>query len=158
MLQDFSLCDIIFRMKVCLAKYSGLRICVAVSGGKDSMALLHYIYSHGGDFGIKLSALNCEHGIRGESSSRDSAFVSAWCKERGIPLLSFSENCPSLAKKRGISVETAAREWRHNCYFAATSEGFSEGWEGADAGVSSSPRRSQQRWCIVFRSAHQQWC
>ncbi len=139
-------------MKVCLAKYSGLRICVAVSGGKDSMALLHYIYSRGGDFGIKLSALNCEHGIRGESSSRDSAFVSAWCKERGIPLLSFSENCPSLAKKRGISVETAAREWRHNCYFAATSEGFSDGWEGADA-VATAHHMNDNAETVLFNLA-----
>ena len=58
-----------------LAKYAGLKICVAVSGGRDSMALLHYLNIHAREYGITLSALNCDHRIRGEASKRDSEFV-----------------------------------------------------------------------------------
>ena len=51
-------------MNVKLLPYANKRICVAVSGGKDSMALLHYIKKHGADYNITLCALNCDHGIR----------------------------------------------------------------------------------------------
>lgn len=106
-------------MKPELEKYRNMSVCVAVSGGKDSMALLHYLYIHGSEYGITLSALNCDHGIRGETSKADSAFVVKWCREHDIPVLSFAENCTELAKRRGLSVETAAREWRHLCYLKA---------------------------------------
>lgn len=111
-------------MKPELEKYRNMSICVAVSGGKDSMALLHYLYHHGSEYGITLSALNCDHGIRGERSTADSAFVREWCEERGIPLMFFCENCVELAKLRGVSVELAAREWRQWCYFKAAEKGY----------------------------------
>ena len=76
-------------MNVDLKPYTDKKICVAVSGGKDSMALLHYLKVHGGEFNIRVCALNCDHGIRGEASARDSAFVAAYCggnadKKRGL--------------------------------------------------------------------------
>lgn len=105
------------RMKVNLLPYKNMRICVAVSGGKDSMALLHYINAHAKEFGITLSALNCDHGIRGEASERDSAFVAAYCGGNGIKLYSFK------AEKGGFTNENAARIWRWNCFNAVLSEG-----------------------------------
>lgn len=104
-------------MKVNLAPYAGKKICVAVSGGKDSMALLHYIKQHGGEYGITLSALNCDHGIRGEASERDSAFVAAYCGGNYIKLYSFK------ADKGGFKNENAARLWRWNCYNSVLSDG-----------------------------------
>lgn len=102
-----------------LAKYAKTSICVAVSGGRDSMALLHYLHKNAEKFGITLSALNCEHGIRGEQSKRDSKFVKDICDEWGVPLMSFACDCISLAAERGKSVETVAREWRKECYLKA---------------------------------------
>ena len=58
-----------------LSVYANRRICVAVSGGRDSMALLNLIYTHMREYGITLTALNCDHKIRGASSESDSAFV-----------------------------------------------------------------------------------
>lgn len=97
-------------MKVNLEKYAGKRICVAVSGGKDSMALLHYLAANAGKYDIALSALNCEHGIRGEESERDSAFVVAYCAGNGIFLRFFK------AESGAFSDENAARKWRLDCY------------------------------------------
>lgn len=97
-------------MKVNLAPYAGKKICVAVSGGRDSMALLHYIKVHGGEFGITLSALNCDHGIRGEASERDSAFVAAYCGSNGIELHFFKAEAGSFKS------ENDARLWRLCCY------------------------------------------
>ena len=104
-------------MKVNLQPYSNKKICVAVSGGKDSMALLHYFKMHGGGFGITLSALNCDHGIRGDASRRDSAFVEAYCGGNGIPLYKFK------AEEGSLNGENSARIWRWNCYNAVLSQG-----------------------------------
>lgn len=97
-------------MNVELEKYANRKICVAVSGGKDSMALLHYLLSHGAEYGISVCALNCDHGIRGEASERDSAFVKAYCGGNGIYLYCFS------AKKGDLKDENGARKWRLECY------------------------------------------
>jgi tRNA(Ile)-lysidine synthase len=98
-------------MKIGLAAYMGKKICIAVSGGRDSMALLHYLCGHSTEFGIALSALNCDHGMRAESSS-DSAFVKEWCRKNGVPLLCYRSEVK-------LKTETEAREWRRSCYFKA---------------------------------------
>lgn len=99
-----------------LSVYANSHICVAVSGGKDSMALINFIYTHMRKFGITLSALNCDHKIR-ETSARDSALVVNWCRERNIPLMRFAWNFD------GIKSERAAREWRRKCYKVALDNG-----------------------------------
>ena len=104
-------------MKVNLAPYAGKKVCVAVSGGKDSMALLHYIEMHGKEFGITLSALNCDHGIRGEASERDSAFVAAYCGGNCIKLHLFK------AENGQFKSENDARTWRQACYNSVLADG-----------------------------------
>lgn len=91
-------------------------VCVALSGGGDSMALLHWLCGAASANGIKLSAVNVEHGIRGESSRADSAFVKSVCDRMRVPLFSYSADVPSLAKEWGLGVEDAARRVRY-CIF-----------------------------------------
>lgn len=99
-------------MNINLEQYSGKKICVAVSGGRDSMALLHFMHENAGRFGIELTALNCDHRMRGETSARDSAFVADYCKRAGIPLSLY------VADKK-FSGEEEARRWRvFGCYAA----------------------------------------
>lgn len=102
-----------------ISRYSGMRIVVAVSGGRDSMALLHFLRARAREYGLTLFAVNCDHGIRGETSERDSAFVKRKCEEWNVPLFAYKENCTALANLRKVSVETAARDWRQFCYFKA---------------------------------------
>lgn len=96
-------------MNVNLPKYANLKICVAVSGGRDSMALLHYLNAHAAEYNITLTALNCDHRMRGETSARDSAFVADYCEKAGIPLSRYVADTP-------CSSEGTARMWRLNCY------------------------------------------
>lgn len=77
------------------------------------MALLHYLSRYAKDYGITLSALNCDHKMRGESSARDSAFVKEWCAANGVPLICFEWDDALL------KTETRAREWRIGCYKTA---------------------------------------
>ncbi|MBR2442389.1 MAG: tRNA lysidine(34) synthetase TilS [Clostridia bacterium] len=101
-----------------LQRYKGKRICVAVSGGVDSVCLLHYLKSVKETYGFSLSAVHCEHGIRGEESLADMRFVQNLCKEWGIELVLFQEDCPARAKNDKVSLETAARAFRYACFSA----------------------------------------
>lgn len=105
-----------------LAKFSYKRICVAVSGGMDSMTLLHYVKMQAESKAIVLTAVHCEHGIRGEDSRGDRAFVEKICREWQIPLFCFSEDCIKKAKNEKCSLETAARNFRQDCFLRLLSE------------------------------------
>ena len=80
------------------------------------MALLHFLNTHAREYGITLSALNCDHNIRGEASAKDSDFVKEWCKVNKIPLLFFKRTSSDKS-------EEGARRWRLSCYFKAIEGG-----------------------------------
>ena len=63
--------------------YAGKRVCVALSGGRDSVALLHFFFENAVRYNIVLSALTCEHGLRGKASRADLAFFVPTL--RGLP-------------------------------------------------------------------------
>ena len=108
-----------------MKKFDGLfgkRVCVAISGGVDSTALLHYLKEKEKEVGFFLSAVHCEHGIRGKESLSDQAFVQELCKEWDVPLFVFSEDCPKRAKREKISLETTAREFRLESFLSLVKE------------------------------------
>lgn len=72
---------------------------------------------------IRLCVVNVEHGIRGEASLRDTAFVQNYCREREIPLYCFSADCPKKAQTEHISLETAARNFRYEVFERLLKEG-----------------------------------
>ena len=98
-------------------------VAVAVSGGQDSMALLHILRREKEKFHFNVIAINVEHGIRGKASVSDSEFVALYCKNNGVPLLSFKVDALSYAKKNKLSVETAARILRYGCFLDAIKTG-----------------------------------
>ena len=106
------MCRLCYTENMNMREFSGKRICVAVSGGADSMALLHFMKTRAREDGFFLSAVNCEHGIRGKESLDDSRFVEEICREWEIPLFSFSADCPAEAERDKVSLETAARNFR----------------------------------------------
>lgn len=102
------------------SEFQGKKVGVAVSGGRDSMALLHLLLSHRD--GFSLFAIHCEHGIRGTASISDMEFVKDYCDRSGVPLFLFSEDCPFRAKNSRVSLETAAREFRYEAFGSLLSE------------------------------------
>lgn len=88
------------------------KIALALSGGRDSVALAHAFSEEGVDF----FAVHVEHGIRGENSLRDRRFVEEFCKDRAIRLEVFSVDALSYADETGLTVEQAARELRYSVF------------------------------------------
>ncbi len=101
----------------------GKRICVALSGGADSVATLHYLKERAAAFSFALSAVNCEHGLRGEASLADTRFSSELCERWGIPVYLFKEDCLKRAEREKCSVETAARNFRYESFESLLTEG-----------------------------------
>lgn len=91
----------------------GSRVLCAVSGGADSMCLLHWLWSREHELGISVYAAHFEHGLRGEESLRDCRFVEEFCSERGIEYAVEHGNVNGFAAEHGMSVEEAARELRY---------------------------------------------
>ncbi len=98
-------------------------IAVAVSGGSDSMALLHYMHCNAEKFRYSLIAINVEHGIRGNTSILDTEFVKEYCAKNNIPLLTYSVDCKKESMARKLSIEETARLLRYQCFFDAISSG-----------------------------------
>ena len=99
-------------------------IAVALSGGMDSVCLAHILFFRAKELNVTVKAINVEHGIRGENSLKDSAFVKDFCAEYGIELKCYSVNAPLLSKKEGYSLEQSARILRYECFNNALIEGF----------------------------------
>jgi len=98
---------------------AGATVIVGVSGGADSVALLHILHR----LGYSLIAAHLNHGIRGAEADGDEAFVKALCKKLGIECVTQKTDVPALAKEKGISLEMAAREARHE-FFRSKVEGL----------------------------------
>ncbi len=100
-----------------LKEYRGKRVCVALSGGADSVCLLHCFRAGAEAHGIVLSAIHVEHGIRGEESLRDMAFCETLCKKWGVPLKIVRVDVPALIEENGGgNVESVARLARLNAF------------------------------------------
>lgn len=87
----------------------GKSLGVAVSGGVDSMVLLRCLYN----MNIPVIVYHMEHGIRGQSSRDDMAFVIEQCEKLGVECFTRSVDVPAIAKKSRVSTETAARSARY---------------------------------------------
>ena len=89
-------------------------ITVAVSGGADSIALLHALNSLKNDLGFSLTVAHYHHGIRGAEADRDQTFVKEFANTLGLPFVTEKGDAPAYSEKMGISLETAARELRYD--------------------------------------------
>ena len=96
---------------------------VATSGGRDSMALLHYLYENRETLNCQVIAVNIDHCIR-EHSAADSAFVMDYCKEIGIKAYTFKVDAVKLSRDEKLSIEAAARDARYNTFEALIKKGL----------------------------------
>ena len=91
---------------------AGAKVVAAVSGGADSVALLHVLRR----LDIPLSVAHLNHGIRSAEADADEQFVKDLCRKLGVECVTARTDVPALAKEQGISLEMAAREARHTFF------------------------------------------
>ncbi len=100
----------------------GARVLVALSGGRDSVCLLHRLKALAEERNLTLAAAHLDHEMR-EGSGRDAEFVRALCEDWGIPLFLEREDVPAYAVSEGLSPEDAARRLRYR-FLYRTAEAF----------------------------------
>lgn len=85
------------------------RLLVCVSGGADSMALLHACVRAD----IECIVVHCDFHLRGDESERDRRFVEWVCRQKGIPCKTVHFDVPTYMEKHGVSLEMACRDLRY---------------------------------------------
>lgn len=95
---------------------AGERVCVAVSGGADSVALLVALAELRAELGIGLMAVHVNHGLRGAESDADQAFVRELCERLEVPMTLFKVDTPARQAAEREGVEEAARTLRYTAF------------------------------------------
>ena len=101
-----------------IEKYSmiskGDTVLAAVSGGADSVCMLHILLELSKERSFTICAAHFNHMLRGEESDRDEAFVKALCVSLDIPFFAGRGDVSAFAKEQGKSTEEAARIMRYD--------------------------------------------
>jgi tRNA(Ile)-lysidine synthase len=91
----------------------GHAVLVALSGGPDSVALLHILYRLRKSYRLKLGAVYINHHMRPSAAKKEETFCQQLCDRLGVSLTMVREDVPALAKKRGLGLEETARDVRY---------------------------------------------
>jgi tRNA(Ile)-lysidine synthase len=94
----------------------GTKILVAVSGGVDSMALLHLLDELSAERRWELTVAHFNHCLRGRASDADEAFVRKTAAKMKLPFVSKRADVKKFAKESRLSIEMAARKLRHEFF------------------------------------------
>ena len=109
---------LVHRTKELFTKHFGVRsgdtLLAAVSGGADSICMLHLLHTLSAPLQLSLCCVHVHHGIRGVTADRDAAFVRAFCEERSIPFALKKVDATAYAAAHPhVSPEEAARVLRY---------------------------------------------
>ncbi|TAH71555.1 MAG: tRNA lysidine(34) synthetase TilS [Anaerolineaceae bacterium] len=99
---------------------NGDRVLLGVSGGADSVCLLHILSTLYQDNDVEFFVVHVHHGIRDEEADRDEAFVKALCESLKVGYSSYHYDVVSLARKEGLSEEEAGRKVRYEAFTDAS--------------------------------------
>ena len=91
-------------------------VCAGVSGGADSVALLHILKRLQSEFGFSLCVVHVNHLLRGEEAERDARFVQELCERWNIPCKKVERDVAAIAQAQKQSLETAGRAVRYAAF------------------------------------------
>jgi tRNA(Ile)-lysidine synthase len=91
----------------------GERIVVGLSGGPDSLCLLHVLKRVHRSYRLRIHVAHLNHGTRGEASDADAEFARMTAIAWGLPVTVEKRDVPRLAAERGLAFEEAARRVRY---------------------------------------------
>lgn len=88
------------------------KILVAISGGLDSVVLVHLL----SNLNYKIGLAHVNYQLRDDESERDEVFVKQLAKQLKLPFFIHRVNTTAFSKKTGLSIQMAAREIRYNWF------------------------------------------
>jgi tRNA(Ile)-lysidine synthase len=107
----------------CQGLVSGVsRVVVGVSGGADSVCLLHILHKYQSALGIELHVAHLNHGLRGGDADADAEFVRALAERLGLEATIEKRDVAGYRARHGLTLEEAAREVRYR-FLAETAGG-----------------------------------
>lgn len=92
------------------------KIVVGVSGGPDSLALLHYLWEQKERKNLSIVVAHVDHMFRGQESFEDALFVKNYCEQKGIPFEMAQINVPEIIKKTNKNSQVASRQARYEFF------------------------------------------
>jgi tRNA(Ile)-lysidine synthase len=102
---------------------AGQRVGVAVSGGPDSVLLLHFMEALAREEGLTLAAVHFNHHLRGAESEGDEAFVRDLATSLQLDYLRGEAEVAHVARERRGNLEAVARELRYRFFFSLVDQG-----------------------------------
>jgi len=109
--------DLITTVRETMRRYSMVSprdsVLVAVSGGPDSVCMLHVLIELRNEFGYDVKVAHLDHQFRGEESQRDAEFVKELAGRFDVPCFTHEENVPRFLMSNAMSAQDAARVLRY---------------------------------------------
>ena len=123
-------------------------VILGLSGGPDSLCLLHVLAGLRADLGFGLRALHLNHLMRGEAAEEDVRFLSEECRSLDVPLSVVRCDVPAKAAAENISVEEAGRAARHEA-LQSEAAGLRKG--GASVKIAFAHNLNDQAETVLMR-------
>lgn len=128
---SFKYNHLIFSVKKTISTFSmiqkGDSVLVGVSGGPDSVALVHILHFLAPYLSFTLGIAHLNHCLRGKDSDNDAKFVLSMCENLNVRCFTAKENVLAYKKQHGLSLEEASRRVRYGFYYkTAKTNGFNK--------------------------------
>lgn len=105
------------KVKTTIKKHSmlsdGETVLVGLSGGPDSVCLLHVLHNLRDEFSLKLHAVYIDHNLRPDETPAEIAFCKTLCERLSVPLIIKLLDVKSFAREQGLNKQEAARQLRY---------------------------------------------
>jgi len=109
--------DLLHQVRRTIRRYDLLRddmaLVVGVSGGPDSLCLLHLLNRQAPEMRLRLHVAHLNHGLRGADADADADFAMGFAASLGAPYTVGRSDVAELARAAGLSLEEAARQARY---------------------------------------------
>ncbi len=128
----------------------GGRVLAALSGGADSVCLVHMLKQLQPKWNLQLAAAHLHHGLRGADADADAAFARKLCQTLDIPFYEKKADVAAFARQQNCSVETAGRGLRYD-FLEQTARNFAaETDAAADVRIATAHHKNDQAETVLM--------